>query len=171
MLDKLLNIINKEDPLILCYYGEILSKKKKSFDTAVSYFTRASIIDPENVYNLNKRAITHFIRKDYNKALLDLDKAIQLDTSNSIAYFYKWLIYSIEEDSHNAESVFKTCTELDVWSHLYEICKFNDNNDAELGIVNKFNMFMYRAQMIYFAENLINLDGKLCHFQENDSNR
>ena len=44
MLDKLLNI-NKEDSLILCYYGEILSNMGR-YNEAISSFTEANIIDP-----------------------------------------------------------------------------------------------------------------------------
>src|SRR5205814_330088 len=55
MLDGLLSI-NEKDSLILCFYGEILSIVGKCSD-AISYFTKANIIDPENVHNLNKRAI------------------------------------------------------------------------------------------------------------------
>src|SRR3954464_12212778 len=72
MLDKLLSI-NKEDSLILCYYGEILSKMGRYSD-AILYFTRANVIDPENIHNLNKRAVAYYVLQEYNKALLDLNK-------------------------------------------------------------------------------------------------
>ena len=65
-LELLLNI-NKEDFLILCYYGEILFKLKR-YDEAVSYFTRAICIDPENIHILSKRAITYKVLEKYKEA-------------------------------------------------------------------------------------------------------
>ncbi|PKK57459.1 hypothetical protein RhiirC2_858209 [Rhizophagus irregularis] len=72
MLDKLLNT-NKDDSLILCYYGEILCNMEQ-YSKAILYFTKANIIDPENTHNLNRRAIAYYTLQDYNKVLLDLDK-------------------------------------------------------------------------------------------------
>ncbi|PKY63383.1 TPR-like protein, partial [Rhizophagus irregularis] len=80
LLDKLLNI-NKEDSLVLCYYGEILYNMTQ-YRKAISYFTKAYTIDPENIHNLNRRAITYYIIKEYDKVLSDLDKIIQLDPLN-----------------------------------------------------------------------------------------
>ncbi|PKC59609.1 TPR-like protein, partial [Rhizophagus irregularis] len=45
-LDKLISV-NEKDSLILCYYGEILCNIKQ-YNNAISYFTKANIIDPEN---------------------------------------------------------------------------------------------------------------------------
>ncbi|GES87245.1 hypothetical protein GLOIN_2v1872937 [Rhizophagus clarus] len=169
MLERFLNL-NKEDSLILCYYGEILSSIGK-YSKAISYFTNANIIDPENIHNLNKRAIAYYIYYKYDMALLDLNKVIQLDPLNSIAYYYKWLTYNAMKNTSNAIEAFEKCTELEFWSYLCEVCKINDNDFVELGIVNKFNKYMYKAQKIYFISNFINLDNKLYKFQENDSNR
>ncbi|GBC49363.2 hypothetical protein GLOIN_2v808915 [Rhizophagus irregularis DAOM 181602=DAOM 197198] len=85
MLDKLLKI-NEKDSLILCYYGETISKMKK-YDSAITYFTKASNIDPENIHNLTKRAIIYCILQEYEKALLDINNIIQLDTCKGLIYF------------------------------------------------------------------------------------
>ncbi|GBC09473.1 hypothetical protein RclHR1_00890009 [Rhizophagus clarus] len=90
MLDRLLSI-NEKDSLILCYYGEILSEMAKYKD-AKKYFTEAYEIDPENIHNLNKRATVYFILQKYDKALLDFNKVIRSDISNSLAYLYEGLI-------------------------------------------------------------------------------
>ncbi|UZO23310.1 uncharacterized protein OCT59_015653 [Rhizophagus irregularis] len=88
-LKKLKNLlsINEKDSLILCYHGEILSKMKK-YDSAIPYFTKANNIDPANVHNFTKRAIIYYILQEYDKALLDFNNIIQLDTSNILAYYY-----------------------------------------------------------------------------------
>src|SRR5947199_8059016 len=74
-LENLLNI-NKDDSLVLCFYGEILSSLKK-YDKAILYFTKANDIDPENSFILSKKAINYSHLK-YKKALLDINRSIQL---------------------------------------------------------------------------------------------
>ncbi|PKY19550.1 hypothetical protein RhiirB3_495079 [Rhizophagus irregularis] len=189
MLDKLLSI-NKEDSLILCYYGEILNKVKK-YSNAISYFTKANIIDPENVHNLNKRAIAYFIIQEYDKSLFDLNKTIQLNPLNSIAYYYKALVYIMElncisydnkesryylvktlENVTNTMTDFGRCIEsdLDFWSHLYKTHQMENISFNCIGIINNFNKYMYKVHNIYFVSNYLNLDDKYNQFKENEIN-
>ncbi|PKY61931.1 TPR-like protein, partial [Rhizophagus irregularis] len=107
LLDKLLSI-NMKDSLVLCYYGEILYNMKQ-YNKSILYFTKANIIDPENIHNLNKRAIAYYIIKEYDKVLLDFDKIIQLDPLNSSAYYLKSLTYYTKNDINNAKISFKKC--------------------------------------------------------------
>jgi tetratricopeptide (TPR) repeat protein len=110
ILDELLNI-NEKDSLVLCYFGEILCNMTQ-YSKAISYFTKANTIDPENIHNLNKRAIAYYILQDYDKVLSDLDKIIQLDPLNSSAYYLKSLTYYTKNDINNALILFKKYTEL-----------------------------------------------------------
>jgi tetratricopeptide (TPR) repeat protein len=110
LLNKLLNI-NEKDSLILCYYGEILCNMTQ-YSKAISYFTKANTIDPENVHNLNKRAITYYILQEYDKVLSDLDKIIQLNPLNSSAHYLKGLTYYTKNDINNALISFKKYTDL-----------------------------------------------------------
>ncbi|PKC67482.1 TPR-like protein [Rhizophagus irregularis] len=105
ILDKLLNI-NEKDSLVLCYYGEILCNMIR-YSKAILYFTKANIVDPENIHNLNRRAITYYIIQEYDKVLSDLDKIIQLDPLNNSAYYLKSLTYYTKNDINNAEISFK----------------------------------------------------------------
>ncbi|EXX64152.1 hypothetical protein GLOIN_2v1837326 [Rhizophagus irregularis DAOM 181602=DAOM 197198] len=79
---------------------------------AIPYFTKAYTIDPENIHNLNKRAITYYIIQEYDEVLSDLDKIIQLDPLNSSAYYLKSLTYYTKNDNNNAKVSFKKCAEL-----------------------------------------------------------
>ncbi|RIA84922.1 hypothetical protein C1645_831583 [Glomus cerebriforme] len=262
MLDKLLDI-NNEDSLILCYYGEILSNMGK-YNEAILYFTKANDIDPENIHNLIKRAITYYILREYNKALSDLNKVIDLDLSNSLAYYYIGLTYYAMEDINNSIVTFEKCIDeldpkndltkmqlyylkylknqnsdynsviikinhipniendksllftrckiyielkkyeeakldlkhlhrlyefnyydsyykssdisfiyllqkySDFWSYLCESYKI-DNDFTELGIVDKFNTYMFGGMWVYFISNLINLNSDY-QFQKNNLN-
>ncbi|RGB31318.1 hypothetical protein C1646_817368 [Rhizophagus diaphanus] len=119
VLDKLLNT-NNNDSLILCYYGEILENLGR-YNEAVTYFTKANSIDPENIHNLNKRAIVYFVLQEYDKALLDLDKVLQLDPLNSLAYYNKGLIYYTIRNIEDAIVAFKKCVELNFNDNLSKI--------------------------------------------------
>jgi Tfp pilus assembly protein PilF len=119
ILEKLLNI-NDKDSLILCYCGEILCNMGY-YDIAISYFTKASNMDPENIHNLNKRAMAYFVLQEYNKAILDLDKVIQLDPSNSLAHYNKGITYYTLVNIKDAEVAFKKCVELDSDDNLSRI--------------------------------------------------
>ncbi|GET56642.1 hypothetical protein GLOIN_2v1812174 [Rhizophagus irregularis DAOM 181602=DAOM 197198] len=118
---KYFDIVLQNDPnnhLCLKYCAYIYEKKKIFSNTlkmlgkygdAITYFTKANNIDPENVHNLTRRAIIYYILQEYDKALLDFNNIIQLDTSNSLAYNYKGLI----EDNISSILTFKKCIELD----------------------------------------------------------
>ncbi|GBC08353.1 hypothetical protein RclHR1_08060001 [Rhizophagus clarus] len=160
ILDKLLNI-NKKDSLILCYYGEILCNMTK-YSKAIPYFTRSNIIDPENIHNLNKRAIAYYILQKYDKALLDFDKIIQLDPSNFSAYYLKYLTYYTKNDIIS----FKKYTELlsslnsDNWLNKIQSFHFfhlefllNKNRHKELNnILRKINQDpnIYKNELLLF---------------------
>jgi tetratricopeptide (TPR) repeat protein len=141
-LDKLLNI-NDKDSLILCYYGEILKNLGK-YNEAVTYFTKANNIDPENIHNLNKRVIAYFVLQEYDKALLDIDKVIQLDPSNSLAYYNKGLTYYTIGNNENAIIAFKRCIELDSNDNLskmqlyyVEYSQKNDYKNLKYDVITK----------------------------------
>ncbi|CAG8489732.1 550_t:CDS:2 [Funneliformis caledonium] len=110
ILDKLLTI-NRKDSLILCYYGEILLSLKK-YNEAISYFTKANKIDPENVHNLIKRAITYLILEKYDDALIDINRILQLDSLYSLAYYYRGLIFYIMDNVSTSILDFKKCIQL-----------------------------------------------------------
>ncbi|POG79545.1 uncharacterized protein OCT59_006389 [Rhizophagus irregularis] len=147
MLDKLLNI-NKDDSLILCYYGEILCNMIQ-YNDAILYFTKANIIDPENTHNLNKRAITYYILQEYDKVLLDLDKIIRLDPLNSLAYYLKCLTYYTKKDIDNAKIVFKKykklfCSDNNILAkiqlfHLEYLLNKTSSEELNCGILTKIN--------------------------------
>ncbi|GBB89489.1 hypothetical protein RclHR1_01620001 [Rhizophagus clarus] len=111
VLDSYLNI-NNEDSLILCYYGEILNKLGR-YNEAIEYFKRAYDVDPENVHNLSRRAITYHMLGKYDEALLDLNKALQLNQSCSLAYHYRGLTFYSMKNINKSISDFEKCVQLD----------------------------------------------------------
>ncbi|PKY49758.1 TPR-like protein [Rhizophagus irregularis] len=163
LLDKLLNI-NKEDSLVLCYYGEILYNMTQ-YRKAISYFTKAYTIDPENIHNLNRRAITYYIIKEYDKVLSDLDKIIQLDPLNSSAYYLKCLTYYTKNDNNKAKVSFKKYAELSNSNILAKIQLFhleyllNKNSSKDLNdILTKIDQFLnFEGYNLFVGDRLCKL--------------
>ncbi len=70
----------------LCYYGKILNYLNR-YNDSISYFIKAYKIDSENIHILIKKTITYYEFQKYDKAFLDLNKCIQLDSSNNLTYY------------------------------------------------------------------------------------
>ena len=132
--------INKDDLLVLCCYGEILFNLEK-YDEAISCFTKANNIDSENIHILYKRAITYGHLKKHEEALSDIDKAINLDLSNNLLSYI---------------NIFKPSKiDLYLYNHHHNI---NSNVFSDLGIVDDFNMYMYKGMKIFnISINIYNL--------------
>lgn len=117
--------------------------------------------------------MAYFAFQDDDKYLLDFKKTIQLDPLNSIAYYYKILIYmirlnniyydgqsfltnySIEKKENITETIvkFEKCIELDhdFWLKLCKIYEMEEYNFNYLGIINKINEYMYKGKRdLYF---------------------
>ncbi|PKY44307.1 TPR-like protein [Rhizophagus irregularis] len=162
MLDKLLSV-DENDSLILCYYGEILSKIGR-YNDAILYFTKSNVIDPENIHNLNERAIVYYVLQEYDKALLDLVKVIQLDPLNNLAYYYKGLVHYAIENANEAMLAFKKCIELDSNDDLAEIqlnyLKYlskNNGSKVDYDIITKIS----QISNIYYNKSLLFLRCKI----------
>jgi tetratricopeptide (TPR) repeat protein len=174
LLNKLLNI-NKKDSLILCYYGEILCNMGQ-FNNAIIYFTKANNIDPENIHILNKRAIAYYILQVYDKVLLDLNKVIQLDPLNSLAYYLKSLTYYTKNDINNAIIGFKKYAKLlKLWNsdnslkeiqliHLEYLVNKNSPKDLNniLTKINQITNIKYK-ELLMFIRCKIYIELKMYH--------
>ncbi|PKY27380.1 protein prenylyltransferase [Rhizophagus irregularis] len=163
MLDKLLNI-NKDNSLILCYYGEILCNMKQ-------YKLNNILTKINQISNIKDSELLLFVRcklyvelKMYYEAKLDLN-LLYVKNSNYYKYIsYISYIYLLREYT-------------DFWLYLNNNYRskfgFNVNNNnhcSELGIVNEFSKHTYKRLQVYFISNLVNLKSELYQFQENDIN-
>jgi tetratricopeptide (TPR) repeat protein len=114
------------------------------YNNAIRYFTKATNVDPENVHNLIKRAVIYYILQECDKALLDLNKVIQLDISNSLAFYYIGLTYCTMKDIRSSIIAFDRCLELDPYNDLAKLqllylwCLMNESFDYN--IITKINI-------------------------------
>ncbi|PKC58088.1 hypothetical protein RhiirA1_541273 [Rhizophagus irregularis] len=82
------------------------------YNEAIEYFKRAYDVDPENLHNLSKRAITYHMLGKYEEALSDLNRVLQLNQSYSLAYHYRGLTFYSMKNINKSISDFEKCVKL-----------------------------------------------------------
>ncbi len=99
---------------------------------AISTMERAAAIAPSDIPTLLKLSETYLITKQYNTALVTLDKVLKQDSQNSDAYFLLGMVFKEQNDETRAINAFQKSVDLN-----------SDNKDAfiELGklFTNKGN--------------------------------
>ena len=87
---------------------------------------------------MDKRAIAYYILQKYDDVLSDLDKVIQLDPLNSLAYYLKSLTYYTKKDINKAIIASKQYTKLSLNSndilaktHLFHLKYLPKKNNSE----------------------------------------
>lgn len=115
MASKCFNKANKiynEDPRVWMLLGFMCSftekTNNKNYRKAISYFDK-SLSLKENSEVLGYRAVCYMSLKQYSKALIDIDKALELDTKNLNNWFYKACILSSElkDKKDSNEEIYK----------------------------------------------------------------
>ncbi|GBB87969.1 hypothetical protein RclHR1_14480002 [Rhizophagus clarus] len=105
------------------------------------------------------RAIAYYVLQEYDKALLDLNKVIQLDPQNSLPYYYKGLIHYAIGNANDALLAFIKCIELyfnddfakvQLYYSKY-LPKNNSSKDLDHSIVTKINQIadVYQNNLLY----------------------
>ena len=138
----------------------------QKYDEAISYFTKANNIDPENTHILSKRAITYSYLKKHEKALLDINRAIQLDSLNNLLFYIRCKIYIKLENFHEALLDFNKSIAFiyyedlnflkessNFWSYLYDHYNINSNDISDLRIYGNFNKYIYKGMKYIFYYN------------------
>lgn len=78
---------------LLCYYESEadMTFNQGSYTKAIEYLNKAILIDNSNGYNYLLRGISFFEKNDFQKAVIDLTRAIELtkDVNRSSAWFLK----------------------------------------------------------------------------------
>lgn len=135
---------------------EIL-KKLGRYNEAVSYFKDANLIDSENIHILNRRAISYYVLQEYNNALLDLNKATQLNPTNSVTHYYKGLTFYAMGNIDDAIIALEKCIEIDSNDSLAKIELFNmkcllnkkDLNHNNVEIINQISNISNNKSLLF----------------------
>lgn len=90
--------------------GLIRSHSQEDFPGAIEDFSRAIELDPNNPNNAetyNYRGTSYFWLEDYQKALADYDRAIQLNPNLAIAYYNRGYVRLELKDKRGAMKDFE----------------------------------------------------------------
>src|ERR1044072_7660748 len=154
-LDKLLSI-NKDDSLVLCYYGEILLSQKK-YDKAITYFTKANNVDPENIHILFKRAITYNYLGKNDEALLDsINKELNINRNDSLVLcYYGEILFNLKRYGE-AITYFTKANNIDpenihiLFKRAITYNYFGKNDEALLDINKALNINKEDSLVLYY---------------------
>ena len=89
------------------------SFKQNNYSSALDYFQKAIVSDPNNIDYLAELAITQYRLKNYDEAIKSYEKIISLNPDNISCYNRIGNIYWIKKDFERAEFYFKKAIELD----------------------------------------------------------
>ncbi|RGB34938.1 hypothetical protein C1646_742531 [Rhizophagus diaphanus] len=120
--------------------------------------------NPNNYLCLKNSAYIYEKRKTYSNTLDMLDKLLGINDDDSLMLcYYGEILYNMAR-YHNAIHFFTKANtidpenihnlnfmglDLDFWSHLYVTHKMDKNSFNDLGIINKFNKYMYTGWIEY----------------------
>jgi tetratricopeptide (TPR) repeat protein len=76
--------------------------RTREYDSCVYCYARANRLDPKNPWNLVNKGVCEIRLDKYVEALDDLNRALELDTDNEIAYYDIACVYSLEKDARKA---------------------------------------------------------------------
>jgi tetratricopeptide (TPR) repeat protein len=116
------------------YYLKIFTGKNNSINENNSIIKEISKISKtkNDKSLLFIRCKIHIELRRYSAAKLDLDRLFELDNED-ISFVYLLRKY------------------LDFWLYLSEVCKINDANFIKLGIVDKFNIYMFEGMYFFYV--------------------
>jgi tetratricopeptide (TPR) repeat protein len=82
------------------------SYKKRNYDQAITEFTEAIRLNPNDTHAYNARGVAYQAKRLYDQAIADYDQAIQLDSKNAMPYNNRARInaYYLQRDFNSAIS-------------------------------------------------------------------
>lgn len=132
-IDACTAAIGSAGPKAYVYYGNrgFAYSKKGQNDKAVSDFTKAIELKPEDTYAYNNRSYALAREGQYDKALADSTKAIGLEPKNALSYQIRALVY---EDNKQYDKAVAD------WSKAIELAP------AEYNYLNRARLYRSRGQ-------------------------
>ena len=104
------------------YYNQDIAKPtKKDLRIAKEWFTKAIEQDPTLALAYRNRATMHILIKEYEKAMLDLNKAVRYDPNDAMTLFFLGVVYADQSNQQLAINAFRQALTLNpTLSFAYE---------------------------------------------------
>ncbi len=139
-LDEAIEIYKKafsldpEDSSILLMLGMIY-EDKGMLQMKNHYFEEAGLLFPKRIDFYNSRGMIYLQQGKLDKAALDAEKALEIDTNNAFSHFLQGNIYEAEDKIAEAISEYQIVSDLDQSPQLTAMARF------------KMGMMMQRAPL------------------------
>ena len=86
--------------------------KKEIFKVKSVPYDPASMAQPLDAFAFTCRGSAYYARKEYEFAVIDLEKAIAIDNSNIDSFYILGMVYKATQEKEKATSAFKRVLEL-----------------------------------------------------------
>src|ERR1700722_2423412 len=86
--------------------------RRKDWDSAISCFSEAIRLRPENAELYSKRATAYRWTGEFGKAIADLTEAIRLSPEDATMFYYRGIYYGMKNDFDQASSDFEAAIRL-----------------------------------------------------------
>jgi len=93
-----IDVLNEQEKNGMCIWRGRTYYQMEEYSSALTDFTKAIELQPENGNNYNWRGSTYYQMKEYSSALTDFTKAIELQPENEYNYYWRGVIYSAMGD-------------------------------------------------------------------------
>jgi tetratricopeptide (TPR) repeat protein len=121
---------NKTDDVESHYAKGQLFRDRGDYNTAITEYTKAIELDPNNAEYYKKRGEVYYLKNDYDSAIADCTQVIKLDPNNAGFYYNRGVVYYLKNDYDSAIADYTQAIKL-------------DPNDAE---------FYYNRGNVYFGK-------------------
>uniref|UniRef100_U9TY52 Uncharacterized protein n=1 Tax=Rhizophagus irregularis (strain DAOM 181602 / DAOM 197198 / MUCL 43194) TaxID=747089 RepID=U9TY52_RHIID len=166
----------------------------QKYDEALLDLNKVIQLDYSNSLAYCCKGLTYYAMKDVDKSIMAFEKCIELNPKDNsqnlsniddISNYFKRIIINIELKKYeDAEFDLSRLLELNDISFAYLLQKYSGfwsylcnhlfylDDCARLGIINEFEIYMYKKQHVYFMTNIMNLNNNNNYqFQESNLNR
>jgi len=91
----------------------LIHYKNKDYDSAISCYSEAIRIDPDNVTAYNSRANLYVKKREYDSAIADYSQAVRINPNNANSYYGRGIAYKAKGNYKEAVSDLETALQID----------------------------------------------------------
>lgn len=146
--------IGPSDPIFLslAYYNRgLISSSKKDYESAIDYFSRASELDPENVFAQFYIGDIYYEQKEYRKALVHYSRAIEKQPAFNLAYNNRGNTYHHLGDFSAALADFNSAIEIFpeyAVAYLNRGAVYEDMGNKDAALLDYYKAVRFRSNFL-----------------------
>ena len=135
---KASSCLSQADLNILISRQASLAAKNKNYARAIALLSRLIAYEPNKAEHYSNRGLMHYLRHQYENALLDYNQALTIDPELDRAYNNRGNLYAIQKDWTEAIADYDTAIDLNplnIRARLNQAITFRELGDYEEALV------------------------------------